>query len=105
MAISKSGYLVALANNVGVVHLVDIRTDTILETYPLPGTDITNVEFIDDDRHLLVTTAFGPVEILTLDIDELVREARTRVIRTFTDNECSTYNIDPCPTLEELKNG
>ncbi|MEA2009453.1 MAG: protein kinase [Actinomycetota bacterium] len=104
MAISGDGRLVALANNVGVVHVVELETGVVLETYPLPGTDITNVEFIDN-AHLLVTAAFGPVEVLTLDTEELIREARTRLNRTFTSAECATYNIDPCPTLDELRNG
>ena len=105
MAISIDGRLVAIANNVGVIHVVDIETESVIETYPLPGTDISNVEFIDNDRHLLVTTAFGPVEILTLDIEELISEARTRLSRPFTETECATYSIDPCPTLEALRNG
>ncbi|MCL1692613.1 MAG: protein kinase [Actinomycetia bacterium] len=105
MTISSDGRIVALATNIGLIHIVDIETGTILETYPLPDTDVTNVEFIDNDRHLLITTAFGPVEVLTLDIDELIRESKSRLSRTFTDTECSTYNIDPCPTLEELQTG
>ncbi len=105
LAISQSGRLVALANNIGLVHIIDIETEEIVETYPLPGTDITNVEFINGDRDLLVTDAFGPIDVLTLDTDELMREARTRLSRTFTETECATYQIDPCPTLGEVRTG
>jgi len=105
MAISNDRRLVALANTVGVTHVVELESGAIIETYPLPGTDVTNVEFLDDDRHLLVTPAFGPVEVLTLDTEELIREARTRLNRTFTPDECATYSLDPCPTLEEIRPG
>lgn len=42
---------------------------------------------------------------MTVDPDTLVRTARERLTRTFTPSECSTYNIDPCPTLEEIRAG
>lgn len=40
---------------------------------------------------------------LTIDPDQLMASARQRLTRSFTESECSTYEIDPCPTLEELK--
>lgn len=32
-----------------------------------------------------------------LDTDELVREARSRLTRGFTEVECAIYQIDDCP--------
>ena len=31
--------------------------------------------------------------------------ARQRMVRSFTDDECRTYDIDPYPTLEEMRAG
>lgn len=42
-------------------------------------------------------------EILTIDSTELVQIARDRITRGFTDQECEFYRLDPCPTLEELR--
>ena len=44
-----------------------------------------------------------PVLLLTLDWDELLSVARSRVTRSLTEGECEAYRVDPCPTLEELR--
>jgi hypothetical protein len=54
---------------------------------------------------LLVTTSDGPVLVLTLDWEELLDVARSRVTRSFSEEECEVYHIDPCPTLDELRDG
>lgn len=102
LALTEDGTRAALVNADGLMHVVDLASGEILETYPLPGSDLTNVEFLDD-QHLLVTDRFGPVEVLTLDTDELIAKARTRVSRGFTEQECETYRLDPCPTLDDLR--
>ncbi len=43
--------------------------------------------------------------LLTIDNEKLLDLARSRVTRGFSDTECSTYQIDPCPTLEEIRGG
>jgi hypothetical protein len=53
----------------------------------------------------LVEAAEGSLHLLTLDVDELVQIARSRLTRTLTDTECDTYRFDPCPTLEAIKTG
>jgi hypothetical protein len=83
------------------VHLVDLEAGVIVDSYPLPATDVTNVEFVHNDTSLLVTDAFGPVELLTLDNAELISVARSRLNRSLSVAECEEYAVDPCPTLEE----
>lgn len=40
----------------------------------------------------------GLVQIYELDFDELLAAARERVIRGFTEAECSRFpDVDPCP--------
>ena len=53
--------------------------------------------------HLLITSSTGPIEILTLDADELVQIAQSRITRGFTESECEFYELDPCPSREQLK--
>ena len=105
MAVSKDETMVAVSSSDGSIHLLDLETGALLDLISLENRDITNIEFIDGDTRLLISHATGPLEILTLDIDELVRVARSRISRSLTDEECSAYLIDPCPTLEELQNG
>ena len=52
------------------------------------------------ERHLLVTPTDGPdVYVMTVDVDELLEIARSRVTRDLTDEECQTYlHVDACPS-------
>jgi WD40 repeat protein len=103
MALSSDGSLVALSSNDGLVHVLLVETGEIIEILSLGEADVTNVEFVNDDRHLLVTDSLGPVQILTLDVDELVSIGLSRVTRPFTEQECLTYHIDPCPPVEDIR--
>jgi hypothetical protein len=40
---------------------------------------------------------------VSLSVQDLAAAARGRVTRSFTAAECATYQISPCPTLEEIK--
>jgi WD40 repeat protein len=62
-------------------------------------------DFHPNGRHLIVAGADGTLRVYTLDPDELVQIAKSRVTRAFTEDECATYRIDPCPTLEDIQTG
>ena len=62
-----------------------------------------NVEFLDDN-HLLVVSLSDDAFIFTLDGDELREIAIQRLTRGFSAEECASFNIDPCLTLDEIKN-
>ncbi len=64
---------------------------------------VFGLEFANDDQHLLVTLETGDRFTYTLDPDELLEIARSRLTRGFTDAECARFEIDPCPTLDELR--
>ena len=87
----------------GVVRVWDWANETVVDEIDL-GIDVNHIEFIDQD-HLLVVSRAGEVLVLTLDEAELMLIARDRVTRGFTPEECATYSIDPCPTLEEIRSG
>ncbi|MFV2001085.1 MAG: protein kinase, partial [Acidimicrobiia bacterium] len=63
-----------------------------------------SVEFLDDN-HLLVITLSEDAFIFTMDPVELREIAKQRLTRGFTSEECSSFRIDPCPTLEEIRGG
>jgi hypothetical protein len=62
-----------------------------------------NIDWAEDETILL---GLRPVAaMVTLNPELLLETARSRVTRAFTQEECNTYNIDPCPTLEEIRAG
>lgn len=61
--------------------------------------------FHPNGRHFIAEGPDGTLRIYTLDHDELVQIAKTRLTRGFTEDECAAYHIDSCPTLEDLRSG
>jgi WD40 repeat protein len=95
--VSPDSRLIASSDSNGLVRIWDLSTGEPLQGIPLEG-QAQNVEFVDE-RHLLVTPNEGPdVYIMTVDVDELLEIARSRVTRDLTDEECRTYlHVDTCP--------
>jgi hypothetical protein len=65
---------------------------------------VSDIHWLDDDS-LLVGTWDGQFGTVSLSTDVFLEETRQGLRRTFTDQECATYRIDPCPTLEEMRQG
>jgi WD40 repeat protein len=62
-------------------------------TYP-----VNDVQVLADDSGLVTSTsADGGVRFYTLDVDELMEIAESRITRPFTPAECVQYRIEPCP--------
>jgi serine/threonine protein kinase/DNA-binding SARP family transcriptional activator/WD40 repeat protein len=99
LEVSPDGTKIASADFSGIVRIWDLRSGKPLQDVPFGDMPIENVEFLDD-RHLLVAPANGPgVLIVTLDVDESLRIARSRLTRGFTREECRTYlHVDTCPS-------
>ena len=56
--------------------------------------------FSPDGTRLAYTAADGTVRVLALDIDDLIDLARSRLTRSWTQDECQTYlHRDTCPDL------
>ncbi len=64
---------------------------------------LTDVEFLNDTTLIVAATDSSYVLVFTLDPDELIDIAVRRITRGLTDQECATYGIDPCRTLDELR--
>ncbi len=103
--ISSDGSLVASAGSDGFVRVFDLATGELRHELSVGATQAQNVEFVDNDRHLMVTPQEGQVLIMTLDTAELLDVARARVTRGFNPAECDKYQIDPCPDLESIRAG
>jgi hypothetical protein len=58
-----------------------------------------------DGDHVVFAPMSGHLYGITLNFDELLEIARSRLNRGFDAVECVQYRIDPCPTLEEMRSG
>ncbi len=106
--LNSDGTLAATAGFDGFVRVWDLVQGLPVVEFEVEGAaeigGLFNAEFLDDTT-LLVTGGHTEVLVFSLDRDELIDIAASRVTRGFTELECTTYNIDPCPTLEDLRSG
>ena len=103
VAIDPEGTLIASAGGDGFVRVWDLASRSLVTEIEFDVEEMANVEFIDD-THLLVTSGLGSEAIvITLDPDELLSIARSRLTRSFTVEECATFEVDPCPTLADMQ--
>ena len=107
LALSDDGTLLASAGLAGVVKVWDVETRTLVHQIPVSSEGaVGGVGFVGDGNHLSATdNAHGELRRVTIDTEELLDIARSRVTRGLTETECSTYRIDPCPTLDEIRAG
>ena len=103
MAIDPTGAFVATAGLENDAWIWDIETGELGEKLEIPPLTVglRNVEWVDEETLYLGTRPVG--FLMTLDPDQLVMTARSTLTRTFTDEECATYGIVPCPTLEQVR--
>ena len=101
IALSSDESLLASGGSDGYVHTWDRQDGELIQAIPV-GSPVTLVEFIGDD-HLVVVPQDLPARVMTISKPELINLARSAVTRGFAEDECATYRIDPCPTLEEMR--
>jgi len=104
MALSPDGSLMVTGASDGILRVWDTRTGVLTQQMDFGGREVQGVAFMDN-RHLAVTPQGADLFIMTVDPAELASTVRASLTRTFTATECTTYNIDPCPTLEQMQAG
>jgi WD40 repeat protein len=102
MSLSPSGSWVATGASDGILRVWDARSGELKQQMDFGGSQVQGLAFVDD-RHLAVALNGTGLLIMTVDPAELADVVRASLLRTFTDTECATYRIDPCPTLEQLR--
>ena len=95
---NADGSLLAAAD-ADSLRIIDTTSGLVAQQVRLAG--LSDVYWIDDDT-LIVGTNDGVFGILSISTDELVERTRANLRRSFTDQECVTFRIDPCRTLEEM---
>lgn len=95
-----SGEHLVTADTDGLIRLWDADSGRELETVPVErrgfGDRVGRVSFLDDERHVL-TVDSGLLLVMTVDTQELLDIARSRVIRSLTEAECLKYLHETCP--------
>ena len=105
--LSPDGSTLASAGGDGFVRVWDVATRALKHQIPVSREvrGLGGVDFLSNQRLAVVDNGPGKLRTFTIDPTELLDIARSRVTRGFTDTECTKYNIDPCPSLEEIRGG
>ena len=85
----------------GFVRIIDAASGDLLDQVPFEH--VSDGYWIDDDHIAVGTGTTGTWGTITLDFNEVVANATGQLTRSFTAEECHTYRIDPCPTLQEIR--
>lgn len=90
---------VALGNTDRLIifDLVEMKTAQVLE---IP--EVQSMYWLDDET-IAIGTADGVWGRVSLDTEQFLQDVRAHLRRSLTQTECSTYGIDPCPTLENIQ--
>lgn len=100
LAFSPSGELLVVGGE-NVIVVIDLVEQEQIRTIPIEGTSAYH--FLDEDT--LLVGGGGPQWFtVSLDPGDLASDAAAGLTRSFTQLECSTYMIEPCPTLEDIRN-
>jgi WD40 repeat protein/serine/threonine protein kinase len=94
MAVNQDGTRLATIGG-ETIRWWDVETGDLLLTLPYEGFG-ENIDFDSETQHLFAGTENG-IQVYTLDSDELVALAHSRLSRGLTSGECAQYRIDPCP--------
>ncbi len=101
ISFSPDASLVA-AGDQDVLKVFDVPTGSLRHSIPIGG--VSDVFWLSNDR-IVIGTNSGLWAELSLDPEDLIAASLDSVTRPLTADECAFYRIDPCPTLEELRNG
>jgi WD40 repeat protein len=108
LAVSPDGRLAATIGPDEFVTVWDIERQRLVAEIPVAGDTgegLRGVAFLDDETLVVVPEAGRQLLRFTLNPDTLFDLALDSLNRGFRPDECTTFDIDPCPTLEEMKAG
>ncbi len=111
LAISPDGARLVTTAEDNFVKVSDVSgiRDRLSVNAPLPLLDRipapkpSDAAWVAQDR-LVIFLADGAKRFeVSLGVDDLVADAQERLTRSFTVGECATYQIDSCPTLDDIR--
>jgi WD40 repeat protein len=108
LAVSPDGNLVATVGADEFVQVWAVADQSIVAEIRIAGNigeGLRGVRFENDTTLLVGPELGGEILRFTLARDLLSQLALDSVNRGFTEEECATFDIDPCPTLAEMRAG
>jgi WD40 repeat protein len=100
VAYSPYGKRLATASGDKSAKVWDAETGKELLTLRGHSGPVGGVAYSPDGKRLATASADGTAQVYAIDIQLLLRLARSRVTRTFTSEECKRYfQSETCPAL------
>ena len=102
LSFSPNGSKLMTGATDGFVRVWELATGDEVERIPIDS--VSDGYWLDESR-IAIENRTSLWTVVTLDLVELIALADSRLTRSFTGDECATYRIDPCPSLEEMRGG
>ena len=94
---SADGKLIATAGVDGTAKVWDAVTGAIILTLPVDSHSAGDVAFSSDGNRLAVAGVSG-IYVFVLQIEDMVKLAKSQLTRSLTDEECQQYlHVPVCP--------
>jgi len=103
LAMSPDGSQILSTGEDGYIMIWDLESLQLADRIPMPFP--SDAMWVDSDTLGVALGANAEWKVVTLRQNELLDQARNALTRSYTDDECRLYGIDPCPTLEDIKTG
>jgi WD40 repeat protein len=98
VAFNHDGTLLATASFDRLAKVWDVRTGEEVATFFGNNGDVFSVAFSPEGNQLATAGADGTIRTYTLRIDDLIAQAKSRLTRSLTEEECRKYlHMGSCP--------
>jgi WD40 repeat protein len=105
VSVSPDGRFAATAGQDNQVLVWDLETRKIANRLSLSPLSfgVRNVDWVNDQTIFVSTRPAGA--LMTLEAEVIRASALGLVTRGLSEQECATYRIDPCPSLDDFREG
>lgn len=101
ISISPDNRRVMIGATDGLVHIHDTETGVLLDQ--IAEEWVSDGHWLDENRIVVGTGLTGIWKTLDLDIRRVALTGLDQLTRGFSPEECDLYEINPCPTIEDMR--
>jgi WD40 repeat protein len=108
IAVSPDDSKIATSGEDGLIWIWQVSgtEPRLLDRIPVSGDMVSDIVWLDDEHMgAVVLLDWGHVRWQTIDLSSgaVVEMAVDDLVRGFSQSECETYDVEPCPTLDEMR--